>query len=256
MDRVLLVIDNVQFSGHLENTLRKLGYTTDALQNEYNLTERILLFNPDIIVARGTSHRLSAMKVGKRLKDNVKFVGKVILVLAPENTPDKAQLHGIKADVILEEPVTALRIATSILNLDSVDKPGMRDRLYKMVQDDPTFREQEQSYLVQHGRSIEDELQMIRGMATLPPVDLMEIRRKIQNELHGYAVTQSKKIDTYNQQIEKTNIDLKKGLSKRKTKEENKANRKDWNIPASVEAQELDQARKEFTNELFKKKPN
>ncbi|MBC7752617.1 MAG: hypothetical protein H7Z71_00150 [Moraxellaceae bacterium] len=254
MDRVLLVIDNVQFSGHLENTLRKLGYTTDALQNEYNLTERILSFNPDIIVARGTSHRLSAMKVGKRLKDNVKFLGKVILVFAPENIPEKAQLNGIKADLILEEPVTALRIATSILNLDSVDKPGMRDRLYKMVHDDPTFRDQEQSYLVQHGRSIEDELQMVRGSASAPVVNLTEIRLKIQNELQGYAFKQSAKIEAYNQQIEKTNIDLKKGLSKRKTKEENKANRKDWNIPASKEAQELDQARKDFTNELFKKK--
>lgn len=256
MDRVLLVIDNVQFSAHLENTLRKLGYVTDALQNEYNLTERVLSFNPDIIVARGTSNRLSTMNVGKRLKDNLKFIGKVLLVFTPENAPDKTQMNNIKSDLILVEPASALKIAMSVLNLEVVEKAGMRDKLYRMVQDDAAFRSEEQSYLVQHGRSLEDELQTVRGAFNETTNDLGEIRLRVQNELSGYAVKQTAKIETYNQHIDKINIDLKKGLSKRKTKQENKENRKDWDIPDSNEAQELDLARKEFTTELFKKKPN
>lgn len=254
MDRVLLVIDNVQFSGHLENTLRKLGYITDALQNEYNLTERVLSFNPDIIVARGTSNRLSTLNVGKRLKDNLKFVGKVILVFTPENGPDKTQFNSIKSDVILFEPASALKIAVSVLNLEAIDKTAMREKLFKMVQDDAAFRSEEQSYLVQHGRSLEEELQTVRGATNDAAADLGAISLKIQDELKGYAVKQMAKIETYNQQIDKINIDLKKGLSKRKTKEENKSNRKDWGIPGSPESQELDAARKEFTVELFKKK--
>lgn len=256
MDRVLLVIDNVQFSAHLENTLRKLGYVTDALQNEYNLTERVLSFNPDIIVARGTSNRLSTMNVGKRLKDNLKFIGKVLLVFTPDSAPDKSQMNNIKSDLILLEPASALKIAMSVLNLEVVEKAGMRDKLYKMVQDDAAFRAEEQSYLVQHGRSLEDELQTVRGAFNETTNDLGEIRLRVQNELSGYAVKQTAKIETYNQHIDKINIDLKKGLSKRKTKQENKENRKDWDIPASKEAQDLDLARKEFTTELFKKKPN
>lgn len=254
MDRVLLVIDNVQFSGHLENTLRKLGYVTDALQNEYNLTERVLSFNPDIIVARGTSSRLSTMNVGKRLKDNLKFIGKVVLIFTPENVPDKTQINNIKADVILQEPASAMKIAITVLGLEVVEKAGQRDKLYKMAQDDPAFRNEEESYLVQHGRSIEEELQTVRGTFNEDAADLGAIRLKVQNELHGYAVKQSAKIETYNQQIDKIDIDLKKGLSKRKTKQENKENRKDWGIPDSPESQELDAARKEFTIELFKKK--
>ncbi len=256
MDRVLLVIDNVQFSSHLENTLRKLGYVTDALQNEYNLTERVLSFNPDIIVARGTSHRLSTMNVGKRLKDNFKFMGQVILVFTPENAPDENQINTIKANVILQEPASALKIAISVLNLETVEKVGMREKLYKMVQEDAVFRNEEQSYLVQHGRSIDEELQTVRGSFESASDDLTAVRLKVQNELHGYAVRQTAKIETYNQHIDKINMDLKKGLSKRKTKQENRANRKEWDIPASKEAQDLDQARKEFTTELFKKKPN
>lgn len=256
MDRVLLVIDNVQFSAHLENTLRKLGYITDALQNEYNLTERVLSFNPDIVVARGTSNRLSTMNVGKRLKDNLKFIGKVVLVFTPENAPDKTQMNNIKFDIILQEPASAMKIAMSVLSLEAVEKPGMKDKLYKMVQDDAAFRSEEQSYLVQHGRSIEDEFQTVSGAFNENTNDLGEIRQRVQNELGGYAIKQAAKIETYNQHIDKINVDLKKGLSKRKTKEENKANRKDWDIPASKEAQDLDLARKEFTTELFKKKPN
>ena len=255
MDRVLIVIDNVQFSGHLENTLRKVGYVTEVIQNEYNLTERILSFKPDIIVARGASHRLSTLNVGKRLKDNAKFTGKVVLVFNAESSPDKSVMDSIKVDLILQEPASALKIVEAILNLDHDDKAEMLERLYKMAQDDLVFRTEEQSYLVQHGKNIDDELQIIRSQKNESPADLSAIGLKIQNELHGYAVKQSAKIEAYNQQIDKIDIDLKKGFSKRKTKEENKLNRKDWGIPGSQEALDLDIARKEFTTELFKKKP-
>jgi DNA-binding response OmpR family regulator len=248
-------MDNVQFSGHLENTLRKLGYITDALQNEYNVNERIIAFNPDVIVSRGTSSRLSTLNVGKRLRDNAKFVGKVILVFPPESVPDKAQMNNIKADAILLEPASALKIAMTVLKLESIEKTGMRDKLYKMAQEDSVFRAEEQNYLIQHGTSLEQELRIVRANEATEDMD--KIRLKIQAELQGEQLTKlSSKIEAYNQQIDNIDTDLKKGLSKRDTKEKNKENRKDWGIPGSPESQELDAARKEFTIELFKKKPN
>ncbi len=256
MDRVLIVFDNVQFSGHLENTLRKLGYVTDVLQNEYNVTERVITFNPDIVVVRGTSARLSTFNVGKKLKDNVKFVGKVILIFNAGTIPDSAKMKLVKADISLEEPASALKIASAILNLETIDKTGAHEKLHKMAQDDVTFRNEEQSYLIQHNRSIEDELHVVRTNFENSDFDLTQIRTKLKNELKDYAPKQAAKIETYNTQIDKIDIDLKKGLSKRKTKQENKANRKEWGIPASAESQALDAARKEFTNELFKKKPS
>lgn len=245
MDRVLLVMDNVQFSGHLENALRKLGYITDALQNEYTINERIIAFNPDIVISRGTSARLSTLNVGKRLRDNAKFSGKVILVFPLENKPDQNQMNFIKADVILTEPTTAVKIATAVLNLEVTEKPGMREKLYKMIHDDPVFIEEEQVFLVQQSQPHEDDSNQ-----------LLMIRDKIKNELHNDALRLSSKIEGYNKQIDNIDMDLKKGLSKTKTKLENKSNRKDWGIPGSKEAEDLDQARKEFTIELFKKKTN
>ncbi len=255
MDRVLLVIDNVQFSGHLENTLRKLGYVTDALQNEYNVNERIIAFNPDVIVSRGTSSRLSTLNVGKRLRDNVKFVGKVILLFPPDSIPDKSQMNMIKADVILPETASAFKIAMTVLSLESIEKTDQLDKLYKIMQEDPLFQAEEQSSLVRHEVTLEYELQTIRSDRATE--DMEAIRMRIRGELQGEHLTQiSSKIEAYNQQIDKINTDLKKGLSKRHTKQENKSNRKDWDIPASEEAQDLDAARQEFTTELFKKKPN
>lgn len=255
MDRVLIVMDNVQFSGHLENTLRKIGYVTDTLQSEYNLAERLLSFNPDVIVARGTSNRLSTLNVGKRLKDNARYMGKAILIFNANNVPDEAQTYKLKVDTILEEPASALKIAVSILNLEPTDKSAMHEKLYKMVQDDAIFRQEEQSYLVQHGSDIEQELIKVKSTQKTPENDLVSIKTRIKNELQEQTRLLGK-IENYNKQIDKIDVDLKKGLSKRKTKAENKANRKEWDIPASKEAQDLDRARKEFTVELFKKKPN
>ena len=70
MDRVLLVFDDLQYSLHLEMTLRKVGFDTETITNEYNLSEKLLTFNPDYIIAKGNSQRVSSMQIGKKLKDS------------------------------------------------------------------------------------------------------------------------------------------------------------------------------------------
>ena len=59
MDRVLLIIDDIQYSRHVEMTLRKVGFDVESLSNEFNLAETILTFNPDYVICRGNTNRLS-----------------------------------------------------------------------------------------------------------------------------------------------------------------------------------------------------
>lgn len=255
MDRVLLVFDHIQFSGHLENTLRKVGYITDTLQSEYNLSERVLTFNPDIIVTRGTSARLVTGNVGRKLKDTVRFSGKVILIFSEESVPDEAQLKKMKYDIILEEPASALKIAANILNLEQIDKTAMKEKLHKMIVEDAAFRAEEMDYLVQYGRTIEQELISVRALEHkgYTSDDLKQLNLKLKQEMQGNASRARAKIESYNQQIDKLNVDLKRSLNKKDTRVDNKESRKNWEISDSKKTQELDVQRKEFVVELFKK---
>ena len=76
MDRVLLVFDDLQYSGHLEMTLRKVGFDTETITNEYNLSEKLLTFNPDYIIVKGNSPRVSCFQIGRKLKETVRYQGR------------------------------------------------------------------------------------------------------------------------------------------------------------------------------------
>ncbi len=258
MDRILLVFDNIQFSAHLENTLRKVGYITESLQNEYNLSERMLSFNPDIVVARGTSTRLSTGNVGRKLKDMLRFQGKCVLIFDTGTVPQADQLVKMRSDVILEDPASALRIAVNILNLEPIDKAPMKDKLYKMINEDPVFRAEEQAFLIQFGTTVEQEMTRVQAWDTeineSEAATLKRLNERIAQEIQTLAGSQSAKIEAYNQQIDKIDVDLKKSLSMRETRKENKENRQTWGITDDDHVSDLDASRKEFVSELFKKK--
>ena len=89
MDRVLLIIDDIQYNRQVEMTLRKLGFEVESVNNEFNVNEPLLAFNPDYIVVRGNSSRLNVLNVGKKLAEASNHNnGKVILVF-----PDQVQLE-------------------------------------------------------------------------------------------------------------------------------------------------------------------
>lgn len=265
MDRVLLAIDHRQFSTHLESALRKVGYKVELIQNEYSLSEKILSFNPEIVVVKGSTSKLSTYSVSKKIKDMSKFSGKVILVFEEGQLPATSQFENLKYDLVLEEPASALRIAIHILNFDPSGSNTMLEKLTKMSSEDISFRENEAKYLVQYGLTIDQDVYNIQNnkykQPELQPVvkssesrDEKKIFAQIQQELNQpeYNSLQKRKIEQYNQAIEKIDVDLSKGLPKRQTKNINKADQAQRAKDGHNEM-ELDSQRREFVEELFKK---
>ncbi len=261
MDRVLIIIDNVQFNAHLEYTFRKVGYTTETLQSEYNLFERVLSFNPDVIICRGSTQRLSALKIGKKLKDNVKFMGKVILIFPEGAKPDAAAKSQIKVDLVLEEPASAIKIVAAAMTLEKTDRTAMKEKLYKLVSDDKQYRNEEQSYLKTYGVTIDDEIIHVRSssekntlMTEESTTQNQTTLSEIGDEILVREARSSIQIDEYNKMIENIDIDLKKGLKKRDTKKILKDQRQNWGIPVGQTETNQDLLRQQFVTELFKKK--
>ncbi len=180
MDRVLLIIDDIQYSRHVEITLRKVGFDVETLSNEFNLGETILMFNPDYVICRGNTNRLSAHSVGRKLKDSsTKFFGKVFLIF-PEGykiTPE--DVTKLRMDLMLFDPLSTLKLAMHLFAFSQQDFETVRDKLLKFAITDTTFRNYEQGILKSIGKTLDAEIQIISSMEGLSisgESDIIEVK--------------------------------------------------------------------------------
>ena len=144
-------------------TLRKVGFDTETITNEYNLSEKLLTFNPDYIIVKGSSTRVSCFQIGKKLKETVRYQGRVILIFPADKKPQPDDLIKLRMDLLLFEPLSALRLVAHLLTLTSIDPSAIMDKLLRIAHTDTKFREHEQQILQSSGESIEAEIQYISG---------------------------------------------------------------------------------------------
>ena len=122
MDRVLLVIDDIQYSRHIEMTLRKVGFDVETINNEYNITDSILSYNPDYIVCRGISNRMSTLNVGKKIRESSgKYTGRVILIFAEGYKVSVDDLVKLRPDLLLFEPISTMKLAIYLFSFSKND---------------------------------------------------------------------------------------------------------------------------------------
>lgn len=282
MDRILIAVDNNTFGGHVEATLRKVGYDIESLSTEYNLSEKLLSFNPDIILAKGNSNRLSALNIGKKLKETIKFNGKVVLVLGQDQKINPNDLSSMRADLLLFDPIGAMGLAMQILNLDPARKRVMQEKLIRMAEIDTNFRTAEQNYLVQYGRDLDKEIRLISGMdheatdhqligddelqdlssplhvkgkkseSDATQLVSSEYLKALALELGELETEMPLRIESYNHMIKDIDGDLRKGINKR----DSQAVQKDIHSAALVDPggdvlRNIDEERKIFVDSLF-----
>ncbi len=290
MDRVLLVIDDIQYAGHLEMTLRKVGFDIETITNEYNMPEKLLTFNPDYVIVKGLSTRVSSMNVGKKLKDTTKFLGKVILIFPQDQKSSPDEFIKLRMDLLLFEPISALRLVTHLLNLTNLDKESILDKLLRLAHTDTQFRTVEAQILRSSGGTIDSEIQVITGARSEKEkvvelnedeiLDFMEpgasAKKKLKSETGtpaalanpaDYAISEDYKqslqkqlkaldnelplrIESYNRAIKTIDQDLKSGHNKGQTRKTNQRLFKD--IPDQG-TQQQDAERIKFVKALVKK---
>lgn len=279
MDRVLLIIDDIQYAGHLENTLRKVGFDVETITNEFHMPQKLLSFNPDYIIVKGMGVRVTTDTVGKKLKESTKFLGKVILVFPQDRrASNPEELIKLRMDVLLFDPISALRLANSLLSLTQLDKDTIFDRLMRLALTDPQFRATESELLQGSGSTLESEIKLVTGRPAAssenevsikeddilnfispagelskktPELDLSpEYKHAIQDELNALGGKLSLRIDTYNNAIKTIDQDLKSGHKKRQTRA---VNVKLFSELPEENRVQLDEERKKFAKALVKK---
>ncbi len=149
-------------------TLRKVGFDVEALSNEFNLAETILTFNPDYVICRGNTNRLSVHSVGRKLKEaSTKFFGKVFLIF-PEGYKITAEdVTKLRMDMMLFDPLSTLKLAMHLFAFSQQDFETVRDKLLKFAITDTVFRNYEQGILKGVGKTLDSEIQIISSMQNL-----------------------------------------------------------------------------------------
>lgn len=133
MNKILLVYEDYAELMSVEATLKKVGFDVVGLSSEYSVTEQVLAFNPDLIVGSGKGGKVSSLGVGKRVKEMVRWQGKVILVFPANFKPTPQELIRIRVDMVLEAPVAPLRLMQVIGRILGHDEATLLERLNKSM---------------------------------------------------------------------------------------------------------------------------
>ncbi len=133
MNKILLVYEDYAELMSVEATLKKVGFDVVGLTSEYSVTEQVLAFNPDLIVGSGKGGKVSSLGVGKRVKEMVRWQGKVILVFSANFKPTPQELIRIRVDMVLEAPVAPLRLMQVIGRILGHDEATLLERLNKSM---------------------------------------------------------------------------------------------------------------------------
>lgn len=131
MNKILLVYEDYADLMAAEGVLKRAGFDVIGLSSEYAVAEQMLAFNPDLVVGAGRGGKVSSLGVGKRLKEMNRWSGKSVLIFPANFKPDPQELIRIRVDMVLESPVSPIRLVQVVGRILGHDEATLLERLNK-----------------------------------------------------------------------------------------------------------------------------
>jgi len=129
--KILLVYEEYSEMMSAQSLLQKVGFDVLGISTEYTLSENVLSFNPDIVVAAGRAGKVSTVGAGRRLREMTRWQGKVVLILPSGYKPNPQDFAKIRADMLLEAPIPAIRLMQVIGKMLGIEENILQERLSK-----------------------------------------------------------------------------------------------------------------------------
>ncbi len=136
MLKILLVYDDFQELTSVELMLKKIGFDVLGITSEFSLSDQLLAFNPQIVVAQGRTTKVSSASVGRRLRESLRWDGHSILIFYPQVKPQPTELLKMRMDVGLEYPVEPTKMVQVLAQLGNLDANQLLDKLIKTMSQD------------------------------------------------------------------------------------------------------------------------
>ncbi len=225
MIKVLLVFGDFNELTITESYLKKIGIDVAGITNEVLLQDQVLSFRPDIVVTSGKSNRVNSLSVGQKLKENYKFAGKVVIVVAKDQRPSSQDILKIKMDAMLESPFQADKLVQVLARLGGLNAEAYLDKLHKS-----RFSEEEKKVIHVTGAV------QFKGPENSGTKDLLHDPQRIKK---------------YQKFINDEEIDFKKSShQKSEVKKAQEELKKSWDFE---QLEKQDELKRRFAEALFKK---
>lgn len=138
MNKILLIYDDYTELTTVEFSLKKVGFDVVAISSEFSTQEKLLSFNPEIVIAYGRGPKMTTIGVGKRLKEMGRWGGKAILIFPAGNKPDPQDLIRTRMDLLLEAPVPTVRLIQILAKMTNQDDQVLVEKLIKAAATEAT----------------------------------------------------------------------------------------------------------------------
>jgi hypothetical protein len=131
VSKILLVYEEYSEMMTIQSALIRVGFDVLGITTEYTLSENVLSFNPDLVVALGRGGKVTTLGVGRRLREMTRWQGRAILILPAGYKPNPQDFGKVRADMLLEAPVPLSRLVQVLAKMLGIDETIALERLLK-----------------------------------------------------------------------------------------------------------------------------
>lgn len=129
MRRVLLVIEDYNELVFLETLLRKMGLDVLSIQNDGAVSEKILEFRPEMIVATARGRRVNGLKLGPKLK---RQRGLPHLLLLAQGAVSNEEVAAAQADAVVPSPLQPREFVSRMAKVAGLDVASFVEKFDKL----------------------------------------------------------------------------------------------------------------------------
>jgi hypothetical protein len=130
MRRILLLLEDYNEQIFLETLLKKLGFDAESIRSEASVSEKMMAFSPDLVIATGDGHKINGGRVSKKVKKHKAHAK--LLLLFPRSKLRDISLIALDADGAVEIPLNPRTVIASICQLTAVDVTTIMTKFDKL----------------------------------------------------------------------------------------------------------------------------
>jgi CheY-like chemotaxis protein len=152
MRRILLVIEDYNEALFLEGFLKKLGFDLENVRSESQLSDKMLSFAPDLVVATGDGKKISGAKVTEKVRRKGSKA-RLLLLYSKNRMADQMFLDNGVADGITETPVNPRDFVVMVCRLLALELEPMIKKFEKLPLGQDTAPNEDNLVIVQGGKA-------------------------------------------------------------------------------------------------------
>lgn len=246
MLRVLLVIEDYNELVYLQALLMKLGFDIDGVQSHKKTGEKILEFNPQVIISSHGGPRVDGCDVASQVKKRNGLPKVFILRHGNASFKLTAELKSAGIDLILDSPVNPKQLLIALATAGDIDIDQLTTKYEKIKQTltkESNARASNGSAATSESSDSDSESQGVKdGISASEP----EFSHHLLKSKNGQSDEERKK--RYQQFIKKVNIDPAKSLQ---SDDVLSATQKIRSQKHTTELEDLDRIKRQFVKSLF-----